>query len=160
MRQKISSAPQKQPSPKTATSKPSGMSSVTTGASRTRCFSAIENHCSERPLRALSGVGISSLWRLNSTGTPQSISGRRRSLTLRLRYRSQSVTYRSLFDTVIGGVSKGNNVRRSRILPRGMAGSMADAGADTLAGMTEQSQKAGFQTRAIHAGYDPDEMTG
>ncbi len=26
--------------------------------------------------------------------------------------------------------------------------------------MTEQSQKAGFETRAIHSGYEPDEMTG
>ena len=26
--------------------------------------------------------------------------------------------------------------------------------------MTEQSQKSGFETRAIHAGYEPDEMTG
>ncbi|MEO5708943.1 MAG: cystathionine gamma-synthase [Nocardioidaceae bacterium] len=26
--------------------------------------------------------------------------------------------------------------------------------------MTEQSQKAGFETRAIHAGYEPDEATG
>ncbi|QNN51639.1 cystathionine gamma-synthase [Nocardioides mesophilus] len=26
--------------------------------------------------------------------------------------------------------------------------------------MSEQSQKAGFETRAIHAGYDPDPMTG
>jgi cystathionine gamma-synthase len=31
---------------------------------------------------------------------------------------------------------------------------------DTLALMTEHSQKAGFETRAIHAGYEPDEMTG
>jgi cystathionine gamma-synthase len=37
---------------------------------------------------------------------------------------------------------------------------MAPDATDTLASMTEQSQKAGFQTRAIHAGYDPDEMTG
>ena len=37
---------------------------------------------------------------------------------------------------------------------------MAHDATDTLASMTEQSQKAGFQTRAIHAGYDPDEMTG
>jgi cystathionine gamma-synthase len=37
---------------------------------------------------------------------------------------------------------------------------MAGVRTDTLASMTEQSQKAGFQTRAIHAGYEPDEMTG
>jgi cystathionine gamma-synthase len=37
---------------------------------------------------------------------------------------------------------------------------MRNATADTLACMTEQSQKAGFETRAIHAGYEPDDMTG
>jgi len=37
---------------------------------------------------------------------------------------------------------------------------MRNATADTLASMTEQSQKAGFETRAIHAGYEPDDMTG
>src|SRR3954471_13756508 len=51
IRQKISSAPQKQPSPKTATSKPSGMLSalVTTGVPSTTCSSARVNHCSVRP---------------------------------------------------------------------------------------------------------------
>ena len=29
-----------------------------------------------------------------------------------------------------------------------------------VARVTEQSQKTGFETRAIHAGYDPDPMTG
>jgi cystathionine gamma-synthase len=37
---------------------------------------------------------------------------------------------------------------------------MRNATTDTLACMTEQSQKAGFETRAIHAGYEPDDMTG
>ena len=37
---------------------------------------------------------------------------------------------------------------------------MALVRTDTLADMTEQSQKAGFETRAIHAGYEPDDMTG
>jgi cystathionine gamma-synthase len=31
---------------------------------------------------------------------------------------------------------------------------------DRLPAMTEQSQKSGFETRAIHAGYQPDAMTG
>jgi len=31
---------------------------------------------------------------------------------------------------------------------------------DRLADMTEHAQKAGFETRAIHAGYEPDAMTG
>jgi cystathionine gamma-synthase len=73
------------------------------------------------------------------------------------------VTRGSLFDTDVGRVSTGHNVRRRPILPAGDQRAPAE-GADRVGVMSDQTpehaQKSGFETRAIHAGYEPDPTTG
>src|SRR5690348_13084958 len=93
---------------------------VTSGVPSTRWSSARVNHCSVRPFRACSGVGSSSLRRLNSTVGPPVV-------------------------VVRSSQHRGRVVRSHE---------------DRLPGMSEQTHKAGFETRAIHAGYEPDPTTG